>query len=382
MIQSFIFHGFKMSELRRFNISVFIKIIGRSLIGIFIPIFLYKNGFSIFEILLFYGLISIAFVALGGIGTRLISKIGAKHAILLSAFFEITFFLLMPFVVSHYWLLLILPIIFAIEMILFNISYHLIFTLDSHTKNRGREIANVGMLVVLAGIVSPFIGGIIADLNFTLLFLISAGFILLSSLPLLFTKDLYQNLDFKIKDVWKNIFKKSERGNTLSFASYGAEHIINVVIWPIIIISIVGSLEKTGLIVSASAVISLITYKIIGHLSDTLENKKLIKLGTYLHSVAWFTRIFVQNMYSIIVIDSYKNIAQKILHVPWTNQSYTLAMKNNFYEFIVRKEYIFHLSRIFLYILLGLVFWINIAPFTITLIIAGITSLGYKFINS
>lgn len=375
-------HSFHLSELKRFNLSVFIKIVGRSLIGVFVPIFLYQNGFSIIDILLFQAIISLSFIILAPYGAKLISKIGEKHAMLLASPFEIAFFLLMPLVPQYSWLFYLLPVFFGIEMILYNISYHLVFTKNSHEKNRGSEVANIGMLVVLAGIISPYIGGIIASSNFSLLFAISAGLILVSSIPLLVTKDSREQITFSIKNLWSNIFKKSEINTTLSFASYGIEQIIHVIIWPIIIISLVGSLGKTGLIVSVSAVLSLITYKIIGHFTDEHSKSKMITIGTYLHSAAWFMRLFVYNFYTIIAVDSYKNIVQKILHVPWAAKYYELSLETDVFEFIVRKEMIFHLARTFIYIVLIVVFWINYKPFTITILIAGITSLGYKYINA
>lgn len=375
-------HSFHLSELKRFNLSVFIKIVGRALIGVFVPIFLYQNGFSIIDILFFQLIISLTFMLLAPLGAKLISKIGEKHAMLLASPFEIAFFLLMPLVPEYSWLFYILPIIFGIEMILYNISYHLVFTQNSHEKNRGSEVANIGMLVVLAGIISPYIGGVIASSNFSVLFTISAGLILASSIPLLITKDSREKMNFSTKKLWANIFKKSEISTTISFAGYGIEQIIHVIIWPIIIISLVGSLEKTGLIVSVSAILSLITYKIIGKFTDKHSKKKMITIGTYLHSAAWFMRLFVYNFYTIIAVDSYKNIVQKILHIPWAAKFYTLSLETDFFEFMVRKEMIFHLARTVLYLILMIVFWINYEPFTVTILIAAIASLGYKYINA
>lgn len=382
MLQNFHLHQLHLSELVRFNISVFIKIIGRSLIGVFIPIYLYTNGFSIFDILLFQLIISLTFILLAPYGAKLISKIGEKHAMIVASFFEIVFFLLIRFLPEYTWLLYVLPIFFGIEMILYNISYHLVFTQNSHEKNRGSEVANIGILVVLAGIISPYIGGLIAGFNFSILFTVSAGLILLSSIPLLITKDSKDKITFSTNNIWRNIFKKSELKNTISFSAYGIEQIIHVIIWPLIIISLVGSLERTGLAVSISAILSLLAYKIIGRFTDKHSKKKMITIGTYLHSAAWFMRLFVNSFYGIIFVDSYKNIAQKILHIPWSAQFYTLSLRSDFFEFIVRKEIIFHLSRICIYILLAIIFWINYIPFTLTIIVAAIASLGYKYIQT
>ncbi len=332
------------------------------------------------DIFLFFIVLACSLIFFAFPVAKIISNIGEKHAMLFSTIFEIGVYLGLVFLVNSP-LIFLVPISMSLQMLLYNMSYHLVFTHQSHAQSRGREISTIGILVMIAGIVSPYLGGLIATLNFKLLFIISTVIIILSSAPLFLTRDTYEKVNFSSRSLFKKIRGKKLRGPVLSFISYGGERIIDIIIWPIMIITLVGSLEKTGLIVSVTAGLSLLTFKLIGKFSDTFENKKLIRIGTYLHSIGWFARIFVHNFLGILIVDTYKNIGLNVLHVPWAKKTYEIAMKNDYFEFIVLREIVFQLSRICTLIILIVIFSIGWYPFLLSLIFAGIVNLGYPLLN-
>ncbi len=274
-----------------------------------------------------------------------------------------------------------IPIVSAIAGILYNVSYHLIFTKNSHNNKRSSELALIGILAIFAKIISPYIGGIIAKLDFTLLFIISSSLITISSIPLFFTKDSFDKLNLSTRKMLRHIFKRKNIGNLISFSSYGIERIINATIWPIFIIIIIGNIEKTGLIISLSTILSIVIYYIIGKISDHINKVKMLKIGTYLYSFSWSLRLLSNNFVSILSIDSFQNISQKILRIPWESHIYELAKRTDYLEFTIMKENIFNISRIILLFILIHIFWIGFHPFSISIIIASLISLGYRYIK-
>ncbi len=371
----------KNNELNNFYISIFIRKLGLSLISIFVPIYLYKIGFSITKILFFYLILSISFISLSYLGGKIISKIGKKHAILLSAPITILVYIGLIFIKDFNILFYIIPIISAISNIFYNISYHLIFTRHSHDKTRSSEIALIGILAIIAGIISPYIGGIIAEIDFSTLFIISSLLIAISSIPLFFTKDTYEKVEFSTKKLFRKIFQKENKGNFISFSSYGIERIIDAVIWPIFIIIIIKDIEKTGLIISLSTILSILIYYFFGKISDKLNKLRLIKMGSYLYSLSWIIRLFSKNFYSVLATDSFKNVSQKILRIPWEAHTYELTKRTDYLEFIIMKENIFNISRIIIFTILIPIFYFDFYPFTISIILGGVFSLGYQYIK-
>ena len=371
----------KNRELKQFYLSIFIRRIGASLIGIFTPIYFYQIGYSIVYILSFYLLVSFVYLLFSYTGAKIISKIGEKHAILLGTFFDVCFFIGLIFLPDFPLLFYPLALIAVPGLIFYWLSYHLLFTQESHPEKRSREVSNIGILIIIAGVITPYLGGLLAEKNFTILFVISSLLLLLSSVPLLLTKEKRPQLTFNPKKIVRDVINKGNRGNIISFSAFGVERIIDLVIWPIFIITIVGDLEKTGLIVSITTLLSLIVYKIIGKYSDTTDKIKLMKKGNALYSFSLFLRVFAISTPLILFIDSIKNMTGKILEVPLTAHKIELSKRDDFFEFIFIQENIYKLVRVIVLPILMFIFWIGYYPFTLTIIIAALFSLGYKYIH-
>jgi len=76
-----------------------------------------------------------------------------------------------------------------------------------------------------------------------------------------------------------------------------------------------------------------------------------------------------------------KNMAGKILEVPLSAHKTELSKRIDYFEFIFVQENFYKLSRVTIIPLLMFIFWIGYYPFTITVIIAALFSLGYKYIH-
>ena len=379
------FHFLKIfkqnKELKQFYLSIFLRRIGMSLIGIFTPIYFYQIGYSIVEILFFYFLVSFIYLFFSYTAAKIISKIGEKHAILLATFFDILFFIGLIFLEDLSLLFYILPFIAVPAMSFYWMSYHLLFTQESHKNERSQELSMIGILIILAGVITPYLGGLIAQENFNFLFIISAFFMLISTIPLFLSKDKRPQLSFNPSKVIKDFFNTENRGTIISFTAFGVEHIIDLVIWPIFIITIVGNLEKTGLIVSITTLLSLLVYKLIGKYSDRTNKISLLKKGNAFYTFSLFLRLFAVTTPLILFIDSMKNMAGKILEVPLSAHKTELSKRIDYFEFIFVQENFYKLSRVTIIPLLMFIFWIGYYPFTITVIIAALFSLGYKYIH-
>ena len=265
---------------------------------------------------------------------------------LLSAPFAILSYVGLIFIKDYNILFFILPVFMAIDKILYFISYHLIFIKNSHKNKRGGEIAMLGMFAIAAGIISPYLDGVLANLNLSILFIISSIIILISTSPLFFTKDTFEPISFSLKKMISDTFKKENRINLISFSAYGVERFVSYVIWPIFIIILAKNLEKkTELIVSITTAISLPTYYSIGKIADKMDKIKPLRISSCIYAVILMLRVFVGSIYGLIFADSLKKISQKTVTLPWEAHIYELAERGNYFEFILIKENIFNISR-------------------------------------
>lgn len=382
---------FRNNELNHFYLSVAIMNFGEALINIFVPIYLFRLGYPIYTIIFFYFLVSLSFVIFSYWGAKIVSKLGIKHAILWSTPFVVLYYLGLKFLGAQPWLFFILPLLLSWRMLLYNYGYHLNFIIHSEKKDRGMAISFIGILSAVVLVLAPLIGGLIAYYSFTLLYLAGSGILILGTLPLFFTKDSYEKLSFTAGGMFGEIFSRKNRGMLISFSGYAIESVIGRIIWPIFLIIILITLQKTGLIVTLSMISSVIIFYIIGKFTDKYDRAKLLRVGTLFYTIGWIARIFANSSLKILIVDSYKNMAEKILHVPWQAHSYDLFVKQGFFQvfsvqkkyfrFIVAREVVFNLARIVVMPLLILIFFIGFNPFILSFIIASIFSLGYVFLN-
>ena len=372
---------FKNKELNHFYIAIAIMSFGVALINIFVPIYLYKIGYSIYNIIFFFFLVSSSFVIFSYSGAKVVSRIGIKHSILFSTPFIVLYFIGLGFLEKYDLLFFILPILLSWYMILYNYGYHLNFVAHSEKNKRGQQISVIRSTTIMMHVLAPLIGGFIASYSFNILYVTGAIILIVGTFPLFLTKENYKKVNFTRRGLFKEIFSKKERGTLASFSGYAIESNIGGIIWPIFIIIILVSIKITGLIIMLSTILSVITFYVMGKYTDKFDKIKLIKLGTLLYFFAWIGRIFANSSFKILAIDSYKNVAQTIIHLPWEVRSYELAATHGYFRFIVSREIIFNLTRVIIMPILILVFFINWNPFIVSFIIAAIASTGYIFIN-
>lgn len=364
-----------------FSLSLFIMGFGEAMIDIFVPIYFWKMGLLLPQILLFFLFVSLSFVLLSYPTAKLVVKIREGHAILLSVPFLLAYYGGLSLFPSHPSLFWILPIILAIRLALYNYSYHLTFLHHSKEKRRGKELAWIGSVTLLAGTIAPLIGGKIASLNFSFLFSFSAICILLGTLPLFFFENGKTTLQFSFHDLWRYIFSKKELRKTISFAGYAIETSIGRTLWPIYLFTIAKTVQATGAIVSISLLFSLAAFTIIGKLTDHNKRGTLLFISTILYVFGWIGRLFVTTPLQIITVDTYKNTMEKMVLTPWSATSYDLAKKDDPFLFIVSREIIFNAVRVLFLPLLILIFLTTTSPFQISFLIASFCSFSYLLLR-
>ncbi len=371
-------HFLKNKEMNEMYLSYGIFNFALGLISVFIPIYLYKIGYSIPMILFFFFLNSVAFVAFSYVGVKIVSRIGVKHSMLLASPMLILFLLGMQFIEAWPILFYILPILRAFKMILYNYSFHLNFLRHSDKKDRGKEVSMIQASAVIAGICSPFIGGLILHFaNFSALFIVGAVCIFLAMIPLFLTKDIYEPISFGKGNLFSGIFKRKNLPLIATFSGYAIESWIGIIIWPIFLYLLFSNFEAVGNITSLTAFITLLIFYFVGKITDKKDRRSLLLFGTILYFFGWIGRIFITGLSSVLIIDSYKNVTQQILFVPWSAYSYDLAAQRDYFKFIVRREVVFNLSRVLVLPILSLIFYINFHAFTLSFILAALSSLFY-----
>ena len=220
------------------------RALGFSMIGIFLPLFLlYDLGFSLAQVIYFFLLVSVAFALGNYFSLFVISRFGAKHAMIGSYFFLIAGMLMTYFLEALPGLYLIAAFYQGLGMGLFWMGFHIDVSLHSRRKSMGKESGLISFSSILGAIIGPLLGAFILKfLGFPMLFLIAIGVFIISILPFLFSKDLYVKTDFD----FRSLFVRKHIKYFFGYFAQGVRVTASTVFWPIFIFSIFGSYVVLG----------------------------------------------------------------------------------------------------------------------------------------
>ena len=285
------------SDFGMFDFSIWIHVFARSLVAVFIPIFMLQMGFLIEEILLYYIIIHLTNVPLNFWAGWLTRKIGARKVIILGVVFLILFFLSLYNLSAGNWWLLSLMAIFAS---LYDAHYwvaHIFFFMKCSDKddNVSKDTSALYIIKQFAGILAPFFGALVL-IFFTQKVLLGLSILILclSFWPLFKIKDIDDKPKGKGK-TFKQFFNNLETSKEYLFLAVCAiPSSVESVLWPIFIFILFESLESVAalpIIISAS---SMMFAYFASHV-DKKNRNTMIALGAVLISVTWILRMYVDN---------------------------------------------------------------------------------------
>jgi MFS family permease len=318
--------------------------IGQSLVGIFGVIFIYKEyNFSLELALIFYFFFHlIAFLTIP-IGSIFINKFGIKKSIILGKILLIIYYLL--FIVFKPYNILFLLTLFLIGGFgtgLYWVPYHVDFAKLTDKNTRGTQIGMLGSMVALIGIIIPVSASlIITKLGFNYLFITSAIFYLLSIIPILKIDHANENYSFKYFETFSKLFDEKYRKDFFIYVLEGAESIISIIIWPIIIFLLLNKkYEAVGITTSLIVLGTVVLNLLLGKATDKFEKNKMIKIASLLNAVGWFLKIFVNTAFDIFITSVYHDFSRIFLKVPYQAFYYEKWADNGHFvdEFTVIRE--------------------------------------------
>jgi MFS family permease len=284
----------KFDELAEIYTSMTLRTLGFSLIGIFVPVFLYKSGVSLESIFFFYFLFFLFRLPVDYCSAFLVGRIGPKHALGLSTVLYIMFLILLLTFNIEQWPLWLLAAIFSTSNGIFFIAYHTDFSKIKSSKHGGKELSYLYIFERFGGVLGPLIGGLLASFVAPEATIIIAIFVLLGSQIPLFLSSEPVRTHQKIK--FKNFPWKRFKYDYISLSANGIDRMASLVAWPLLIsvtVFVDDSYAKIGVLVAVSTVLSIIIARYFGRLIDNHKGLSLLKIGVITNSLVHLARPFL-----------------------------------------------------------------------------------------
>ncbi len=330
-----------IAEITEMYLSISLRSFAIALLGVFTPAILLANNYSIYDVFLFYILLS----AFGGvafiIGMWIMHHIGIKHTMLLNIPFLITFFYFI-FTIDSGWSIVYIALAEGAAGGLFWAGFHVEFAQLQNLKKSGAQIGFINSLTQSFGVIAPIVGGVVLFLfGVQAIAIFCATLAILSGIPLLLTKDHTLKKIVHPKDLLHDFSLK----RAIVFFSEGVREKTATVFWPMYITLAGVGVVALGGIFSIVRVVTIISNTVIGKLSDKIHPHKILKFGTIVHSITMALRGFMHSAGAFLAITSVGGLSYVALNLPLQKMWYTHA-KYLGPIYLMRRELYLQVGRI------------------------------------
>lgn len=330
-----------MSDLKKYNIFIFITSFAKLLVEIFIPLILYNMSFTIKEIILFLILkysFCLLFIPVGYF-------IGKKYSvstlmILSSIIFSITYIYLSQ-INRNLTSLIILSILYSSYLMFYWLGRHMYGLSIIEDKKTTDNVSLYNIFTILGGLFSPFIGSYIIEKTSTLtLSTIVLVLMIISIIPLTKIKKIKLNPNTQIKHIIKSFPKTNYIFNTLDQLRY----ILYTVLPLWIYINIKSKYSYIGILNIITGLGSIIYIYLLSKKMD--KNKKdYLSLSLLIMGIIYFLKITITSNLAYLIITLFEGITKSSLDTITLRNTYVYQKNYCITSYIIFTEIINNIAR-------------------------------------
>lgn len=326
-----VFHARHMSKLGRINVAHTIRVIALSLIGVFVPIYLYKTGYDLTSILMLFMLQGLFWALLIYPTMLSIGRYGAKRVLvagnILSAVYAATLVAFEQFqfplwILALSWGAMVAPYWFA---------YRVAFSSIIDSGKAGQEVSlSAGLNLAGAGL-APLIGGILASsLGIGVVYGLALG-LCIGALAFIF--DRQPNVASRRANV-RNIDWRKAWPDIITNGAYGVDDALQGVVWPLLIFLVVPSYAGVGALSSVIVVSSILVSLYVGRREATRGERHYMKEGSILLTALNGLRILVSSTTHVFGVNLISGVSHALIDTPYMSRYYRKANAASRIEYI------------------------------------------------
>lgn len=340
----------KFDEISEIYTSMTLRSFGFSIIGVFVPVYLYQQGVDINSILWFYVAFFSIRIPFAYIAGKYIGKIGPKHAIAVSNVLTIAFLLMLLSYSRYDWNLLGLATIFTMANGLFFIAYHADFSSIQHKKHGGKELGWLFIFERAGAAAGPFIGGLTATLispEFTIG--MALVILMISLIPLFMTAE---PIKTHMKIDYSKVPRRVIKEDAIPMGAMNVIWMATAVFWPLYIAVYIFDQDvyaTLGSIISISILISMISAHLSGKFIDDKKARPLLKFSIFVGMIVAAGRSIITATSGAVVVSAFDQPNMVVNRMVMTKAYYDRAesMKDNRIAYLAVMEMFVSVVKVF-----------------------------------
>lgn len=318
----FYFHNKEMDEL---YLSILLKTLAESFVGVFVPIYLLTLWLSFRDIAIYYFIYYAVIACFMFLWMKLNTRIWLKKTMSLWIIISAIYLFTLQQIGAWSMLYYIPALIWGISVALYASSFHLEFSRFTDNKKEWTEFSLFKIFSHIPGIIWPFLWALfIEEISFNFLFLISIIIIILSIIPLFITKDTKQT-SFKIS--LRGLIKSDTKEKGIVYMIDGLITTIGGVFWPIFIFITLKEVFSLGIIVSLTSLLMIVVLFVLWKITDK-HKEKILKIGVTGHSLSWVGRLIFLSPVGIFLSNFYSWLTSLMIEIPFSKMIYSSSKKS------------------------------------------------------
>lgn len=342
-------HNSKYLERNRIYWAMSLKTFGVSLVGVFVPAYLYTLGYSLEKILLYFLVRELIELVMVLPTTSAMKWFGVKRTFILGCFLTIGNLYLLYILADSPSVFLATAVAEGLAISLFFLPYHFLFSAAVTKKDGGTQLGLMDIIVCIVAALGPLIGGFIAEAtSLQMVLLIALAFVVIATFPLIRSKD-----NHHLKNVrYIRPLKMLNSRDSVSNMGFGVTEMVATIIWPLFIYLTVKNFAVMGVIVSISILVVIFMDIIVGKMTDNGGKANLLKYGSYGSAVTHGFRFAGTSVVGIWIINFASDITHTLFRIPWTAEFYMHASAKERASYIAAMEFAVCVGRTALWLCL------------------------------
>lgn len=336
--------------------------IGSSIVGVFLPIFLYEFfDLSLTFVLVWFAIDFAVKLPFFVPAAKWFSRHGLTRAMAIGTFGLVIFYWMLYLLdrgsfVNPYILMAVAMVGVSLNSALYWSPYHIDFAEFADKKHRGTQLGVFYGIQRLLSVATPIASAaLIVRFGYQATFAVGLILTLASLVPLMFLPKYEVCYEFGYLESFRKLFSKSYRAMTISMMALGAENIVGAVVWPIFLFTVFeGDYLEVGAVTSALIVIALILEYAVGKETDKWSARRVLKWGAWMNALGWLSKAFVQTLSGVFAASTFHSFGTIMMRTPLDTLTYEQAADSGHYidEYTVLREMALGLGRVSVLLLL------------------------------
>jgi MFS family permease len=367
-------------ELSELYTSQLLRSLSTSLVGIFVPVYLYKIGYTITAIATMFLIWFIVRPFWSYVSARIIALLGPKHAIALSVVLQILYLSLILSIESMNWPLALIGVVGSFCYGLYMMAFEVDFSKIKHSEHGGKELGYLQIFERAGAVAGPLVGGLVATFADPRYTIALAIVVMCASLVPIFLSAEAVRVNQVI--IVKGFPFKRFKRNLLVSGAFHLENVVTATVWPLFLGAFVltsNTYAQLGILTAISTAVAIFAVFTIGRLIDKDKGRQLLNIGAVINAVVHLFRPFVGSPIQALAVNLVNEPATAMYRMPFLKGRYDESDSAPGYRIVYFMiiEYVVAVVNIFLWgsIVIMSIFFTDERALQVSFIIGAIASL-------